>query len=544
MLGSTLEKVRFTASRVVIFNLWIFLALGIPVGYFSAASTAIYWVGMIGMFLAATTGTLYLRTPRFQKSTEYVIPLLYFAGGGMLIVAAGGVNHTIIDPLYISFGVLGFAVIYCSPKTMVMMVLVGFSHHGLYQLFWSTGLYAEGVNLFRFGWHGVWWSVIGISSLIAGAALKKVLETADATHKDMMKTVETNRALESENAEAELARLNEEKAREKRENEREIQHRIEAKRLEDAAHHTRVKEMADLADSFEKKILSLIDGVVATSKNLVDLTGKVSHCVAEAKTTSEETLLLSDQSTNETDAVAAATEELSASIRSIQDQSQISQDKSLSAYQEIQTGAQKAEALKKAATVIDNVTLTIQDLSNKTNLLALNATIEAASAGEAGRGFAVVASEVKMLANQTNAATGEIKGQVEELGSSSQEVIAVIEGVRARMADVEAAGLAVADSVYQQSQATAEIAARTQKNASLGQAVAERISGISCQVNEASQTMEMVASASDDMAIRAESMRKSVVQFLEEIRKDAEQAAPIANHDNVLLIKRATSGNS
>jgi methyl-accepting chemotaxis protein len=51
----------------------------------------------------------------------------------------------------------------------------------------------------------------------------------------------------------------------------------------------------------------------------------------------------------------------------------------------------------------------IVDIAEQTKLLALNATIEAARAGEAGKGFAVVANEVKALANQTNAATADIR---------------------------------------------------------------------------------------------------------------------------------------
>ncbi|UOQ84477.1 methyl-accepting chemotaxis protein [Gracilibacillus salinarum] len=68
----------------------------------------------------------------------------------------------------------------------------------------------------------------------------------------------------------------------------------------------------------------------------------------------------------------------------------------------------------------------ITDISNQTNLLALNAAIEAARAGEHGQGFSVVADEVRKLAEQTNNATNQTQGLIQEIQAGTAEVTNVI----------------------------------------------------------------------------------------------------------------------
>lgn len=71
---------------------------------------------------------------------------------------------------------------------------------------------------------------------------------------------------------------------------------------------------------------------------------------------------------------------------------------------------------------IEGIVSTINEISDQTNLLALNASIEAARAGEHGKGFAVVAEEVRKLADQTQQATGEVRGTLRGIEEETSRV--------------------------------------------------------------------------------------------------------------------------
>ena len=86
-----------------------------------------------------------------------------------------------------------------------------------------------------------------------------------------------------------------------------------------------------------------------------------------------------------------------------------------------------AQALNERTKSVADILGTIVNISSQTNLLALNASIEAARAGEAGKGFAVVADEIRVLAEQTQLATENIREILTELNNDVESVTTSID---------------------------------------------------------------------------------------------------------------------
>lgn len=79
--------------------------------------------------------------------------------------------------------------------------------------------------------------------------------------------------------------------------------------------------------------------------------------------------------------------------------------------------------LQEKSKSIEQFTVIINKIANRTNLLALNASIEAARTGEAGRGFAVVAEEIKKLAQSSLEAAGEINKVIDTIKIQTEATV-------------------------------------------------------------------------------------------------------------------------
>lgn len=80
---------------------------------------------------------------------------------------------------------------------------------------------------------------------------------------------------------------------------------------------------------------------------------------------------------------------------------------------------------------VGEITASVNNLAQQSKMLAINASIEAAKAGEAGKGFAVVAEEMGNLAEQSEEATSQVRGVLDEIqGATERAVLATEEGTK------------------------------------------------------------------------------------------------------------------
>ncbi|MEN2978227.1 PAS domain-containing protein [Tistrella bauzanensis] len=178
-----------------------------------------------------------------------------------------------------------------------------------------------------------------------------------------------------------------------------------------------------------------------------------------ADTLSARVGMSADRATANTQVVATATEELSASVAEIAARSSTAASASSTAADEAARTNETVQALVAAGNRIGVVIKLINNIASQTNLLALNATIEAARAGDAGKGFSVVANEVKSLAKQTATATDEIVEQIASVQREAARTVDAIHAIAAAIGQVQTISASIASAVSQQDAAAREIAA-------------------------------------------------------------------------------------
>ncbi|MFD2234396.1 methyl-accepting chemotaxis protein [Phaeospirillum tilakii] len=295
--------------------------------------------------------------------------------------------------------------------------------------------------------------------------------------------------------------------------------RQESEAAEQRRAEQRAAEMRALADGVEREIKTVVDDVGA----------QVGQLQASAATLTQTARTTSDQSARAAEAavaagggieiVAAAAEELTASINAISQEMARTAEMNRRAIDEATRTREIANGLSGAASRIGDVVELITAIAGQTNLLALNATIEAARAGEAGKGFAVVAGEVKHLANQTAQATGEIGQQVTAIQTATREVVAAIETIGGTIDGLGQATATIASAVEEQGAATREIARNVQMAADGVGRTGQDLTLVREAAGHTDRESAEVGSVADDLLTRVQGLSTRMDGFIASVRR-------------------------
>ncbi len=480
-----LNNLRETTSRALIVVLWLHvpvcLAIGLVVGGGWSMPVTL-------MVITAGAATLSWRTTGNEISTRLVIAVALMADVSVFTYQFAGHAWQADIHMYF-FAALASLVAYCDYRTIVISAVAVALHHLTLNFLLPAAIYPGGSDLGRAMLHVV---LFGMES---GVLIWLALTLADLFGTAAQKTAEAEAAV------AAGARANAD--------------RVDAEKL---AKQRRDGARGELASGFEHTVGHIVETVAVAAQEIQRLSTSISITNHAATGQTSAAAVAATRASANVNTVAAATEELTASISEIAQQVTRSAQIAGQAAKEARRTNSVIEGLASGTQKIGEVITLIQNIASQTNLLALNATIEAARAGEHGRGFAVVASEVKALANQTAKATEEISAQVQNIQNATGDAVTAIQTIVGTIAEIDQISSQIAAAVDQQGAATREIAGNVLQAADGTREVSDNIHSVNHASSEAGVATGRLLEAANGLSSQSERLKSEVGQFLGSLR--------------------------
>lgn len=277
--------------------------------------------------------------------------------------------------------------------------------------------------------------------------------------------------------------------------------------------------LTGLANKVDCEVRASVENLGATSLELLKLAGDMLVVAQHGLDQSGEANNHAQLTTTNIGTVAAATEQLSASVTEISRQIHRSSEISHNIAKEMSATRANVDGLGAAAQAIGDVVHLITGISAQTKLLALNATIEAARAGEAGRGFSVVANEVKNLAAKAEQATENIAVHVDTIRGVAGRTAVDISRLGQVIGDIQQITTSIASAIEEQDAATREIARNIREAADATITVTNCVGALDDTSGKTYTAAGQVREASNGLSQRITAVGEAVADFVGNVLK-------------------------